>query len=391
MKDSNRVLVITSVALFLSVLVWFNYSAVLPFVVEEWELSSTEAGIVFAAFQTGYLVAVVPAGWLADQYSPRWVIAVGSVGTAIPSLAFAGVADDVIVGTILRFVSGMFIAGVYIPGMRFISGRHSESKRGRALGIYIGSFELSSGLSFVFATVAAEAVNWRLAIAATSIGALFVAPLILGFTRDNPDRESSETGMFDKSLLLNRDFLAAVSAYSWHNWELFGLRNWLLSFLIASTAFAAVESAIAPGLVVGGTIIMGGVGNIAGGWLSDRIGRLRTIAAGLGGGVILSAGFGVLGSLPFIILVLASLCYGFVISLDSAPTSTLVTEVVADHHIGKALSIQSLAGFSTTVVSPVVFGFALDRSGYALAFPTLAAGALVGLLSVTILAWRRHG
>ncbi|MDQ2074910.1 MFS transporter [Haloarcula sp. H-GB4] len=189
---------------------------------------------------------------------------------------------------------------------------------------------------------------------------------------------------------MNRDFLAAVSAYSWHNWELFGLRNWLLPFLITSSAFATVGSAIAPGLVVGGTIIMGGFGNIAGGLLSDRIGRLRTIAVGLGGGVVLSAGFGGLGSLPFMILILVTLCYGFIISVDSAPTSTLVTEVVADDHVGKALSIQSLAGFSTTVVSPVVFGFALDRSGYALAFPTLAVGALFGLLSVTILAYRRN-
>ncbi|MDQ2074912.1 MFS transporter [Haloarcula sp. H-GB4] len=142
MQNSTRALVVTSVALFLSVLVWFNYSAVLPFVVEEWELSSTEAGVVFAAFQAGYLVAIVPAGWLSDQYSPRWVIAIGSVGTAIPSLVFAGVADDVVVGTILRFVSGVFIAGVYIPGMRFISGWYSESTRGRALGLYIGTFEL---------------------------------------------------------------------------------------------------------------------------------------------------------------------------------------------------------------------------------------------------------
>jgi len=78
MQERRRVLVVTSVALFFSVLVWFNYSAVLPLIVEEWGLSGTEAGIVFGALQAGYLVAIVPAGWLADRYSPRWVIAVGA-------------------------------------------------------------------------------------------------------------------------------------------------------------------------------------------------------------------------------------------------------------------------------------------------------------------------
>jgi hypothetical protein len=42
-------------------------------------------------------------------------------------------------------------------------------------------------------------------------------------------------------------------------------------------------------------------------------------------------------------------------------------------------------GFTTTVVSPVVFGAALDVGGFELAFPTLAAGAALGLASVLVL------
>lgn len=384
MEERRRVLIVTSVSLFFSVLVWFNYSAVLPLIVEEWGLSGTEAGIVFGAFQAGYLVAIVPAGWLADRYSPRWVIAVGATGTAVPSLAFAAIADGFLGGTLLRFLSGLFVAGVYVPGMRFVSDWFPEAVRGRALGLYIGTFSVGSGLSFVFATVAAEAVDWRLAIAVTSTGALFVAPLILRWTRDHPDRErSGSTGNgFDLSVLRNREYLCAVSIYSWHNWELFGVRNWLLAFLVAAPAFAALDSTAIPGIVVGAMIVMSGVGNVFGGWLSDRVGRTRTIATGLAASAFLSAVFGLLGELGLAALVAITLVYGVVVAMDSAPTSTLVTEVVDDRHVGTALSLQSLAGFSTTVVSPVVFGLALDRAGYVAAFPTLAAGALLGLLSV---------
>lgn len=385
MRERRRVLVVTSVALFFSVLVWFNYSAVLPLVVAEWGLSGTEAGIVFGAFQAGYLLAILPAGWLADRYSPRWVIAVGATGTAVPSLAFAGVADGFLLGTLLRFLSGMFVAGVYVPGMRFVSDWFPGSVRGKALGLYIGTFSLGAGLSFVFSTVAAEAVDWRLAIAVTSVGALFVAPPMLFLTRDNPERTRSTGGGLDRSILRNREYLSAVSVYSFHNWELFGVRNWLLAFLVAAPAFASVESTVLPGLVVGGMIVASGFGNVAGGWLSDRVGRPLTIAAALGASTLVSAVFGLLGRLPLTALVAITVGYGFVLAMDSAPTSTLVTEVVADEHVGTALSVQSLAGFSTTVVSPVVFGLALDRAGYAAAFPTLAAGAFVGLLSVGVL------
>ncbi|MFT4881701.1 MAG: MFS family permease [Salinirussus sp.] len=381
MRERRRALVVTATALFLSVLVWFNYSAVLPQVVEAWGLTGVEAGVVFGAFQAGYLVAVLPAGRLADSHSPRWLIAVGAAGTALPSLAFAAVADGVLLGAVLRFLSGVFVAGVYVPGMRFLSDWFPESVRGRALGVYIGTFELGSGLSFVFATTVAAAVDWRLAVAVTSVGALAVPALVLGLTRDAPDRREMAGGV-DRSLLRNRRFLAATSIYAWHNWELFGVRNWLLAFLAATPALGG---GALPGLIVGVMVVASGAGNVAGGWLSDRIDRTRVLAGGLVASGLLSATFGLLGGLPLVVLTVVTVLHGFVLALDSAPTSTLITEVVADRRVGSALSVQSLAGFSTTVVSPVVFGLALDRAGYALAFPTLALGAGLGLLSVVIL------
>ncbi|MEF8872635.1 MAG: MFS transporter [Haloarculaceae archaeon] len=389
--ERRRVLAVTAAVLFFSVLVWFNYSAVLPLVVEEWGLTGLQAGAVFGAFQAGYLVAIVPAGRLADAYSPRWVIAVGATGTAIPSLAFAAVADGYVLGSLLRFLSGVFVAGVYVPGMRFVSDWFPERIRGRALGIYIGTYEFGSGLSFVFATVAAEAVDWRLAIAATSVGALVAGPFVLALTRDAPARSRTGLGSFDFGVLRNREFLSAVSIYAWHNWELFGVRNWLLAFLVAAPAVAATGSTLLPGLLVGAMIVMSGVGNVAGGWLSDRFGRAQVVATALAASAALSAVFGLLGDLPLALLVVVTLVYGVVLAVDSAPTSTLVTEVVRDEHVGTALSIQSLVGFSTTVISPVVFGLALDRGGYAVAFPTLAAGSLLGVLSVGVLVVVRRG
>jgi MFS family permease len=389
MRERQRTLVVLSLVSFFSVLVWYNYSAVLPLIVEEWGLSGLEAGIIFGAFQVGYLVVIVPAGWLADQYSPRYVIAIGATGTGLTSLAFAAIADGFFSGTVLRFLSGLFMAGVYVPGMRFVSDWYSAGARGRAMGLYVGTVEFGSGLSFVFAAVAADAVNWRLAIGVTSVGAVIVAPAILGLTRDHPDSSGTPDFNFDTSILQNREFLCAVSIYSWHNWELFGVRNWLLAFLVATPAFAATGSTVLAGLVVGTMIMIGGVGNIVGGWLSDRLTRPKTVGIALATSASLSVVFGLLGSLPLTLLIGVTLVYGFVLSMDSAPTSTLVTEVAPDEHVGTALSIQSLVGFTTTVASPIVFGFALDRAGYAAAFPTLAVGALLGLLSVGVLVWIR--
>ncbi len=387
----TRVLFVTSTALVLSALVWFNYSAVLPLIVDEWGLTGTRAGIIFGAFQAGYLLAILPAGWLADRYSPRWVVSVGATGCGLASVGFALVAVEFWSGTGLRFLSGLFMAGVYVPGMRFVTDWYPAEVRGRALGLYVGSFSVGSAFSFLATAAIADAYGWRPAIAATSVGVLVVAPLILGLTRDHPDAVDRPATGFDPGLLRNRAFLSAVSAYSWHNWELFGVRNWLPAFLLATPAFAVTGSATLAGAVVALVVAMSGVGNVLGGLASDRIGRGRTIAIGLAVSGAISAVLGFLGWLPLWLLVGLLVVYGVSLSVDSAPTSTLVTEVVDDAQVGTALSIQSFVGFSTTVVSPVVFGLALDVAGWGPAFATLAVGALAGVASIGALRYWAGG
>jgi len=404
----TRALIAASGALFLSVLVWFNYSAVLPVVVEEWGLSGLRAGVVFGAFQAGYLTTILPAGWLADRRSPRWVVAVGAVGAGGWSLGFAALAGGFVSGTVLRFLSGAFIAGVYVPGMRFVSDWFPPADRGRAMGLYVGTFSLASGLSFVVSTSVATAVDWRAAVAVTSVGALLAPLLILGLATDSPTRvartdgpksgtDAPEAGAdgaggprLDLSVLRNRRYRHAVSVYAWHNWELFGMRNWLLAFLLVTPAIGTLDaSATAAGLLVGAVVAMSAPGNVLGGYASDRIGRTTAVGLGLAASGLTSLALGWLGWLPLPALVAVLLGYGVVISVDSAPTSTLVTEVVDDERVGAALSLQSFAGFIPTVISPAVFGLALDYGGYRLAFPTLAAGAALGLGSVLVL--RRLG
>ncbi|MFB6160462.1 MAG: MFS transporter [Haloferacaceae archaeon] len=384
-RRRTRMLSVASGSLLLAVLVWFNYSAVLPRVVADWGLSGLRAGVVFGAFQAGYLLAVVPAGMVADRRSPRHVIAAGAATAGVASLAFAGLADGFLVGTALRFVAGVGMAGVYVPGMRFVTAWYPPEERGRAMGIYVGTYSLSAGLSFLVASAVATRLGWRTAVAATSAGALFVPLLVLGVGRDAPGAGDDDTG-FDLGVLRNRAYLAAVGVYSFHNWELFGMRNWIVAYLVAATAVGELAAPEATaGTVAGAVILLGGLGNVLGGSLSDRFGRRRVVGAALLTSGALSATLGLAGGLPLPALLVLVGVYGVALTMDSAPTSTAVTEIVDDDRVGTALSVQSLVGFTTTVASPIAFGAALDAAGYGLAFPTLAAGAAVALVSLAAL------
>jgi len=388
MRERTRVLAAASATLLAAVLVWFNYSALLPLIVEDWGLSGVQAGAVFAAFQAGYVVAILPAGRLADRFSTRGVVAAGASGTGLASIAFAVFATGFRSGVGFRLVAGVFMAGVYVPGMRLLSEWFPEATRGKAIGVYAGAFSLSTGLSFFLSSAVASALDWRVGIGATSVAAVVAGPLLLATTRDHPEA-TDRTREFDLSVLRDRSYRYAVGIYAGHTWELFGARNWLQAFLVAAPAVAATDDpTLVGGLIAGTALSLGGVGNVAGGWASDRLGRIPTVTGALAVSTALSLTLGLLTDLPLYVLAALVIVYGLALVADSSPTSTAVTEVAPDEHVGVALAVQTLVGFSMTAVSPVVFGLALDRGGYAVAFPTLALGGLAALLSARLLGRR---
>lgn len=210
--------------------------------------------------------------------------------------------------------------------------------------------------------------------------------LLLG--RDHPDQTSNDGGL-DLSLLRNRSFLAGVGIYSVHNWELFGIRNWLPAFLVSTAAVCATATPVATaGLLAELVTAVGGLGNLVGGWLSDRVGRLLVIAVALAssGAVTLLLGGFARDSLAALGVVVVG--YGVVLTMDSAPTSTTITLVVDDEQLGTVLSLQAFLGTFPGIVSPAMFGAVPDAGGYPLAMPTLGVGALLGLGGVYVL-WRR--
>ena len=385
MSEQRRVLVVLGLAIGLTAFSWANYSAVLPFILEDMDLSGTEGGIMYSAYFAGYLLVILPAGMLVDRYSARRIVGLAGLGTGIFGIAFAFLTVDVISGSFWRFAAGACFAGIYVPGMRMLSDWFRAHRRGRAIGLYVGGLTVGSGVAYPLSTWIADLADWRIALAVTSAPAIGAGLAVLVFAIDHPDSSERQVS-FDFSILTNRSYLYTVTAYASHNWELFGAKNWIVVFLVATPAVAATDSpAITAGLLAGLLTVVGGPGNALGGLLSDRIGRIKTAggALAMSGGITLFLGFYVWGSL--LLLGGVVIIYGVVLAADSAPLSTAITELVDDDHVGTALAGQSLIGFIPGIISPVIFGAALDATNFSVAFATLAVGAAVGLGSLALL------
>jgi MFS family permease len=87
------------------------------------------------------------------------------------------------------------------------------------------------------------------------------------------------------------------------------------------------------------------------------------------------------GMSPWLIM-LVGLVWGFAVVADSAQFSTMVTEYADQAYVGTALTLQLAAGFTVTVATIWLIPLLQQALGWRWAFAILAAGPIVGVLSM---------
>lgn len=302
-------------------------------------------------------------------------------------------ADDYLSGMILRGLTGIGVGGTYMPGLKLVAERFSPEKRGKAVGVYIGSLLLGASLSLAVTGALTLVAGWRMAIGACSLGVLtgllLARKVFEGYT---PPVFSQKTLGFRQEVMTNRPALLMIMGYSAHMWEMYGMRGWVAPFLTASLVTHGVSTGSAAGWASTAAAVIVGVGAFSTaitGTLSDRWGRTRTITVVILASSLFSFTFGWLLHANIILIICIGIAYGYLVAAESPVFSTGLTELVAPAYLGSAMGLQTLVGYSMGMIAPTVFGWALDLfkgwepapgiSGeWGIAFATCGAGALLG-------------
>lgn len=180
-------------------------------------------------------------------------------------------------------------------------------------------------------------------------------------------------------------------------WELYGFYGWIGPFVVAIAlrqGFAA-ESALVYGNTIAATaMLMGVISPALGGFMSDKIGRTKTVMMVLLVSAACSMSIGWLMTLPIYRFLGIVLVYGFFVVMESAVFKAGLSELVEPGYLGAALGIQSFLGFGITILSPALFGLVLDVSNPGLeaefqvwgwSFGLLGIGALIGPVAMYFL------
>jgi MFS family permease len=360
--------------------------------------------MVQAGFHLGYLTSLFIVGFISDHFGAKRAYLTTGVAACLSPWAFVLFADGFWSAFWLHALTGLCQGGSYTPALALINEHVGRERRGRAMGYLIAGSSAGYALCLGIAGVALRFTDWRGALSvvallpvASWLAGVFVLKNTANTVHPRPAGESLIASL--PAVVRNRRGMLSVWGYTFHNWELLGLWAWLPAFLTASLLYqgSTPEKAAALALMLAGLTYLANIGgSITGGTMADRWGRTQTILLWSCVSLAISFCIGWLMAAPIVLLVALACLYNFAGIADSSTHSTVLAESVPPHYLGVAYAVRSVVGFGAGVISPVLFGWALDVAGggkgsadafaWGIAWATLGLGGLLGPVAT----WRLH-
>ena len=339
-----------------------------------------------ASVQIGFVTGAITSAVfnLADRVTPQKLLAASALGAAACTAAIAFFATGLGAAIPMRFLTGMFLAGVYPVGMKLMASWSESADRGRAFGILIGALTLGSALPHLISGFGP--LPWRtvmLAAAALSTSGAVVAFAVSCPARIWHIRTITPDPRYAIAIFVERGPRLVSLGYFGHMWELYALWTWLSMFVAAGREARGDTTAASTGFIAFAAIgVAGAVGCLLGGWASDRFGRPPAAVAAL----VISGACCVASPLffaaPTVVLVVFVLVWGAAVIADSGVFSTALSETTDARFVGTALTAQTAIGFLLTVVTIQLVPIAAELIGWHYAFLILAPGPLIGAVAM---------
>lgn len=371
----------------------FTLPALLPAYIDRWHLTKTEAGSLVGIFFAAYVVAVPLLVALTDRVPARNVYVVGAGLTMLSHLGFAFVADGLWGGLILRAAAGIGWAGAYMPGLKAITDNLEGNAQSRAVSAHAAGVGVAGAASYAVAGVIAGWFGPQAAFLFGGIAALIAILIALLVMPNKPPahaKGSSPRALLDfRPVFRNRAAMAWIAGYTFHAWEMAGLRAWGVTFLTLAAAQAGAPPWFPSPTILFTIAGLAGIAvSILGNELSQRLGRLRvvTLAMTISAALALCTGWTVGSSSSLAaLLVIAWLAFIF---LDSSALTAGTVQAADPALRGATMGLHSMCGYAGAFLGPLGVGYALDLAGtnlvlgWGMGFGQLALISIIGLVFV---------
>ncbi len=321
-------------------------------------------------------------GALTDRFGGRVMFPLVSAATILPVLFIAFFAQS----SYWLIIGGGFVLGIagtaFAVGVPFVNAWFPPARRGLAIGIFgagMGGTAISALTTVKLYTGLGKTAPFLITAAALAIYAV-VAWLVL---RDAPGRTVPTTPLSTR-LLAN-----ARLPITWQASILYAVAfGGYVAFSVYLPAYLKTDYDLTPADAanrMAGFVLVAVVMRPVGGWLSDRLGPIRVLAAGY---AVVVVGAAVAATHPLLehVGTSAFLAMAAALGAGSGATFALIARTTDPGRVGGVTGLVGAAGGLGGFVPPLLMGFIYGRTdSYAIGLWMLSATAALTLaLTVTV-------
>jgi MFS family permease len=362
-----------------------SLSIVAPVLKQQLGISNSTMGLLLSAFFWSYAIAQPAAGWVAQRFAPRTVLAVATCLWSLATLA-CGLATGVVMLFVFRMLLGLAESVIFPTNARIFAEHAPEHQRGRCNSAMSVGHSMGPTAGTLVGAAILIAYGWRAVFFA--LGAISLLWLIPWLARRDPSLSGEGARQHHPAaygeILRQRSLWGACVAQFCYSYPFYLVLTWLPLYLVNSQHLSLGSMAG----VTAALFALQAIAAVISGWASDTLignGHSPTVVrkgfviGGMTGTGLLFAAAALTSGIASTILLIAS---GFTVGISGTMVFTIGQTLAGPRAGARWMGIQNMVGNFSGIAAPILTGIVVDWSGsFAGAFLVAAALSAVGVLA----------
>jgi MFS family permease len=381
---ATRLVLLVSAAVFINYIDRGNLATAAPLMQDELHLSASQLGVLLSAFYYGYVLAMAPAGWLAERYGAHRMLA---IGVAVWSAAtfMTGFVTSFAALLALRLLLGIGESAAFPCASKLLAHAVEVTRLGVANGVMSFGYLLGPAVGTLIGGLLMTSIGWRpvfIVFGCLSLAWLWpwrrvvIGPPATGHVVNEAQPSLGQ-------ILRQRALWGAAIGLFSANYSFYFILAWLPFYLVKARGFSMGNMA----WTASWAYLLNAVSALFIGWATDRWIRAGRSPNLIYKGVMVLNHVGAIACMGGMLLLptkgaVATLFAYEVMAGLASPGLFAIPQIfagpkAAGRWVGVHNTVGGIAGFA----APAITGVLVDRTGqFAFAFALAAAVSAVGLI-----------